>query len=116
VLATIKEAGAAPLELRDPVREAEKWLKRLAECRPADGNGAAEHATGSLCLAVVALAARAGVNPEDALRQMVDRLTRAFRSEETEIIDSGMLFGQVPAPQLRRMAERLLAECEKPGK
>jgi tetrapyrrole methylase family protein/MazG family protein len=40
------------------------------------------HAVGALLLTLVSLARRAGVDPEEALRQAIDRLEQEFRSRE----------------------------------
>lgn len=123
VLAKIKQAGVEPMEVRDPAEEARRSLERLADAveqtTPVEGvalgSAAADRALGMLGLSIVAMAARIGVNPEDAVRRAVARLTDAFRREEENLRQEGRLFGQLSEKELARIAARVLDACEEEG-
>ena len=116
VLSKIKQAGVEPMEVRDPLAEANRALEHLADAVEAEDAGEADRALGMLGLSIVALGARIGVSPEDAVRRAVARLTDAFRREEDTLRQDGRLFGALSERELALIAARVLAACEGEGK
>jgi MazG family protein len=112
VLSKMRQAGLAPLEVRNPAEEAASALGRLTEAVGKDDADAADRALGLLSLAVTALAARVHANPEDALRRAVRCLSAAFRAEESALKASGHAFTQLSPEELSEMAARVLEAFE----
>ena len=109
VLSKIKQAGVEPMEVRDPLAEANRALEHLADAVEAEDAGEADRALGMLGLSIVALGARIGVSPEDAVRRAVARLTDAFRREE----DKGFsyVFAQPATPDQEAQCQEAKDSC-----
>lgn len=111
VLSKMRRAGVEPPALRDPADEAEKWLERLRRAsRRAEPQGA-ERAVGMLGLCLVEMTRPVHVNPEDALRRTLGKLSRAFREEESRLHAVGRKFADLDPEELDRVADRLLTAC-----
>lgn len=111
VLSKMRHAGVAPFAAGDAGRAAAAWLERLQAAADGGEGADGERAAGMLALTMAALAADAGVNPEDALREALGRLADAFRAEESRVERDGGGLDDLDVEQRRALIERLLAEC-----
>jgi uncharacterized protein YabN with tetrapyrrole methylase and pyrophosphatase domain len=100
------------MKVHDPADEARLWLERLESAAETENAGEVERAVGMLCMNVVALAGRAHVNPEDALRRALGRLTAAFREEEEKLDERGEDFSDLSPEELNQISQRLLEACK----
>ncbi len=106
ILSRLRQAG---VEVLPPEESLELARKQVGKAAHGDGT---EDATGLLCLAVAGLARRDGVNPEDALRQSLKRLTAAFRREEEAFREDGRQLRDLSEEERSRLAERLRSEIQ----
>ncbi|MFW6119113.1 MAG: nucleoside triphosphate pyrophosphohydrolase [Planctomycetota bacterium] len=111
VLSKIRQTGLEPFDERSAVCEARTWLDRLIDA-PTEDSTEAETAAGVLCLAVAALARRAGANPEDGLRKVLGRLIEAFQSEEKVLKRRGRAFDGLSPDERAAWEARLRDACE----
>lgn len=112
VLTKIRQTGVDPFHARDSVVEARQWLERLAEAAARQDPAAATRAAGMLELALVEIADRARVNPEDALRKTVARISDAFRQKERHLQEQGRTLADLSEDELNGVAASVLAACE----
>jgi len=88
------------------------WLKRLAEAMAGPDGAWAEGAAGMLAMVIAEMAARAGANAEDALRNAVTRLSDEFQRHEARLREEGRSLTALPREELDRIAAQLRAACE----
>jgi len=112
VLTKIRQTGVDPFEGADLEAMGRAWFERLAEAMGGDDQAGAEHATGMLAMVTAEMAARAGANAEDALRNAVARLSAEFQRHEARLREEGRSLTALPTEELDRIAARLLAACE----
>ena len=110
MLSKMRHSGVDPLAGRCSLTDARRRIDALAEGHsdPVD----AERDVGLLALASAEAAVRIGVNPEDALRGVLQRLGAAFQREEQTAAEKGHALADLSEEERAEIAARLLAVCE----
>ena len=112
ILSKVRQTGVDPMQGRDAVAEARRWLDCLAEAVEAGDAGRARVAAGmlGLCMADVAVPLR--LSPEDALREVLHRLAEAVRAEEARCRAEGRSLADLSEPERAEAGARILAACQ----
>ncbi len=114
VVHKIRQTGLEPMPVEDARNVVEKELPKLMQAAETGG----EHPTrtaGALFLAATVLADAAGVNPEDALREVIGSLLEAFRTQEEGAREEGRTFPDLSPRELRRMSAAIRHLIEEEG-
>ncbi len=112
VLSKIRQTGVDPFEGADLAAAGRLWLERLAEAMASPDGARADGAAGMLAMVIAEMAARAGANAEDALRNAVTRLSDEFQRHEARLREEGRSLTALPREELDRIAAQLRAACE----
>ena len=101
-----KRAARVGFEFASPVAAAEAVAEEARELAEASDPEAAFVEVGDLLFAIVSLARRMKVNPEDALRVAGQRFRQRFRQLEASIAEEGHTFRDFDADELVRRWEK----------
>lgn len=111
-LSKIRQTGVDPFIARDALADLRMWTDRLEDALRQEDEATVRRAVGMLCMAASEVAAGMHLNPEDALRERLQRLAAAFRREEAAVRDRDRHFNDLTDAERRAVSERLLNECE----
>jgi tetrapyrrole methylase family protein/MazG family protein len=97
-----KRAARVGFEFASPLAAAEAVAEEARELAEADDPEAAFVEVGDLLFAIVSLARRMKVNPEDALRVAGQRFRKRFGALEASLAKEGLTFREIEADELVR--------------
>jgi len=110
MLSKMRHSGVDPLAGRCSLTDARRRIDALVQGHSDAAD--AERDVGLLALASAEAAVRIDVNPEDALRQVLQRLGAAFQREEQAAAEKGSALADLSEEERAAIAARLLAICE----
>ena len=105
-LALQKRAARVGFDFDSPLSAAEAVAEEAREVAAAEGDGSVFDEIGDLLFAVVSLARKRKVNPEDALRVAGQRFRDRFAAAEESLRREGKSFRDVDAEEIAKRWER----------
>ena len=111
-LSKVRQTGVGPFRGHDAREASGRWLDAFNEAAGRDDKAGAFAAAGMMLLSLSAAADDLHLNPEDALREVLSRLTEAFRNEELRLKADGRSLEDLTPEEAAAVNARLLAACE----